>query len=77
MFISCIRNVIVPSPDGCAAYPIPIGYVGDVPDWVGETAYFRALVKDGKIGVPDSRKDKDVENQLKRKPTRRGPADAE
>lgn len=61
MFISSNRNVVIPSPDGSVAHPIPKGYVGNVPDWVGETAYFRALVKDGKISVPDSRKDSDVE----------------
>lgn len=61
MFISSNHNIVIPSPDGSVAHPIPKGYVGNVPDWVGETAYFRALVKDGKISVPDSRKDSDVE----------------
>lgn len=73
MFIASKCNVIIPSPDGTEAFPIPSGYVGAVPAWVAKTAYFQALVRDGKIGVPNSRKDSDVEKARGKKPPRRGP----
>ena len=40
------RNIIIPSPDGRQAYPIPKDYIGSVPDWVTKTKYFEELVKD-------------------------------
>lgn len=74
MFVASKRNVIIPSPDGAEAFPIPAGYLGNVPDWVAETTYFQALVRDGKIGVPDSHKDRDVEEEVAKKPTRKARA---
>ena len=55
------RNVIIPSPDGRQAYPIPKNYIGAVPDWVTKTKYFKELVKDGKIAVSSTTKDKALE----------------
>lgn len=61
MFIYSDRNVILRSQDGAQAYPVRRGFVGEIPDWAGDTDYFRALVKDGKISLPASHKDKDVQ----------------
>lgn len=61
MFIYSDRNVILRSRDGAQAYPVRRGFVGEVPDWAGDTDYFRALVKDGKISLPASHKDRDVQ----------------
>ena len=49
------RNIIIPSPDGRQAYPIPKDYIGSVPDWVSKTKYFKELVKDGKIAGSSAR----------------------
>ena len=61
MFIISKRRVIRPSSDGTKAHTVPRDYVGEIPDWAADTDYFRALVADGKIGVPESRKDKDTQ----------------
>ena len=55
------RNIIIPSPDGRQAYPIPKDYIGSVPDWVTKTKYFKELVKDGKIAVSSATKDSALE----------------
>lgn len=60
MIIVANRNIIIPSADGSQAFPVSRGYVGPVPEWVTITAYFKALVKDGKIAVSDTTKDKDI-----------------
>lgn len=61
MFIYSNRNVILRSQDGAQAYPVRRGFVGEIPNWAGDTDYFRALVKEGKITLPASHKDKDVQ----------------
>ena len=61
MFIYSNRNVVLRSRDGAQACPVRRGFVGEIPDWAGDTDYFRALVKDGKISLPASRKDRDVQ----------------
>lgn len=61
MFIVANRKIILPSADGKRKHTVERGFVGEIPDWAAETAYFRALVADGKIGVPQSKKDADVE----------------
>ena len=55
------RNIIIPSPDGRQAYPIPKDYIGSVHDWVTKTKYFEELVKDGKIAVSSTTKDNALE----------------
>ena len=55
------RNIIIPSPDGRQAYPIPKDYIGSVPDWVTKTKYFKELVKDGKIALSSTAKDNALE----------------
>lgn len=67
MFVFSSRNVILPSPDGSRAFPVSRGFVGEIPDWAADTDYFRALVKDGKISLPASHKDTDVEVAQKKR----------
>lgn len=66
MFITAHRNVIIPL--GGKAYPISRGFVGEVPDQVAQTAYFQALVRDGKISIPASKKDHDIADAMDQKP---------
>lgn len=61
MFVMSNRNVIIPSPDGSESVRLRRGQMGNVPDWAAKTAYFKALVADGKLVVSDSSKDKDQE----------------
>ena len=61
MFIISKRRVILPSRDGSKRHLVPRDYIGEIPDWAAETDYFRSLVADGKIGVPESHKDKDTQ----------------
>lgn len=61
MFVMVKRNVILPSKDGSKHHAVQRDYVGDIPDWATETPYFRGLVQDGKIVIPDSKKDKDTQ----------------
>ena len=61
MFIMAKRRVLLPSKDGSRRHLVPKDYVGEIPEWATQTHYFQALVADGKIVVPDSRKDKDTQ----------------
>lgn len=72
MFITAHRNVIIPL--GGKAYPISRGFVGEVPDQVAQTAYFQALVRDGKISIPASKKDRDIAVAMEKEPKRVEPA---
>ncbi len=67
MFIVANRNMILPSQDGSQSFRLKRGFMGNIPDWAAGTGYFSALVKDGKITVPKSRKDKDVRSSKKPK----------
>lgn len=73
MFVLSKRNVILPSPDGSKKVTVKRDFVGEIPDWAAETDYFRALVADGKISVPKTKKDKDTQEAAEQKvATRRG-----
>lgn len=78
MFIISKRRVILPSRDGTQHHLVPRDFIGEIPDWAADTDYFRALVADGKIGVPESHKDKDTQEAAE-KPVkvRRGSKTAE
>lgn len=65
MFVMSTRNIIIPSPDGKESVRLRRGEMGPVPAWAAKTAYFKALVADGKIVVSDSRKDRDQEKARK------------
>lgn len=72
MFILSKRNIILPGPDGASSIRVQRDFVGEIPDWAAETAYFRALVEDGKI-VPTGRRDRQTQEAAEKKvKTRRG-----
>lgn len=60
MFVVSKRNIIVPSQDGAREFPLPKGFMGEVPAWVSKSPYFKSLVNDGKVIVSKSKKDSDV-----------------
>ena len=62
MVVVSHRNIIIPAPDGSTAFNLPKGYIGKIPTWVERTEYFNLLVKDGKISVTESTKDKALED---------------
>lgn len=64
-FVVSNRNIVIPSPDGRERVQLPRGYMGAVPDWAPKTAYFKALVADGKLIVSESRSDRDLERERK------------
>lgn len=73
MFIAAKRNILLPSPDGSRTHFVGRGFVGEIPGWAAQTPYFQALVKDGKIVLPESGKDKDLRQAEEKKVrTRRG-----
>lgn len=61
MFILAKRSVLLPSTDYSQSFPVARGFAGEIPDWAADTRYFKELVQDGKIVVPESRKDKDLQ----------------
>lgn len=62
MFILCKRNILFRTPDGAQTHLVRRDFIGNVPDWIGQTRYFRQLVADGVIAVPDTTKDADVQD---------------
>lgn len=64
MFIKASRNIELPAPDGSAIHFVPRDFMGNVPDHFCQTPYFDALVKDGKIVLPSSTKDKAVDTAV-------------
>ena len=72
MFVVSKRNIEIPAPDGSAVVRLRAGLMETVPDWAAKTAYFQALVKDGKI-VPSGISDKETQAAAEKKvKTRRG-----
>lgn len=50
MIVVSKRNILLPGPDG-ETFHMPRDYMGPVPDWAEKSAYFQALVSDGKVIV--------------------------
>ena len=72
MFVLPKRNIILPSPDGSKTVRVRRGVLDTIPDWAAETAYFKALVAEGKIVVTTAR-DRDTQAAEEKKvKTRRG-----
>ena len=70
MFVLSKRNVDLPGPGGVVH--LSRGQLADVPSWAVDTAYFKALVADGKI-VPSATSDKSTQAAAEKKvKTRRG-----
>ena len=65
MFILCKRNILFRTPDGAQTHLVRRDFIGNVPDWIGQTRYFRQLVADGVIAVPKTTKDADVQAAAK------------
>lgn len=61
MVIVSKRNIIITSPDGKTSFFVPKNYIGSIPKWAEQTAYFHALVNDGKLAVSQSKKDSDID----------------
>ena len=61
MFILCKRNILFRTPDGAQTHLVRRDFIGNVPDWIGQTRYFRQLAADGVIAVPETTKDADVQ----------------
>lgn len=53
MFIASKNNILIPGGKDRDGVRISRGFVGEVPDWVGGTAYFQALVQCGKIALSE------------------------
>ena len=72
MFVLSKRNIVIPGPRGVGPIRLTRDGIAEVPDWVVETDYFKALVAEGKI-VPTTRKDRDQQAAAEKKTTvRRG-----
>ena len=72
MFVLSKRNIVIPAPDGSTAVRLERGQIADIPDWAARTAYFQALVSDGKI-VATGKADRETQAAAEKKvKTRRG-----
>lgn len=60
MFILSNRNITLYTLDGDETFTVQRGFIGEIPDRFCRTPYFDALVKDGKIVLSATTKDKDV-----------------
>ncbi len=69
MFVLSKRNIILPSPDGSVSVRLARDGMCAIPDWAAETAYFKALVADGKI-VPAGMSDSETQAAAAEKPVR-------
>ncbi len=58
MFVMSKRNIIIPSPDGTESVRLRRGEVAAVPEWASKTAYFKALLEDGKLLAADGAEEK-------------------
>ena len=61
MFVYASRSLLLPSKDHSRVFPLPRGYTGEVPDWAADTDYFQALVREKKIVLPESKRDRDLQ----------------
>lgn len=76
MFVLAKRNIILPAPGpGVAPVALKKDLFAEVPEWAAETAYFSALVADGKIVITEH-SDKAVQTAAE-KPVRKRKAAAE
>ena len=65
MFIAVKRPVILRNKAEDRKLFLSFGFVGEVDDDY-DTKYFRALVKDGDIAIPESHSDKDVVPEMEK-----------
>ena len=61
MFVKCSKNVRFTHPENPhITWDMPLGFIGDVPEWVEKDWYFDALCKDGSITTIRSHSDRDI-----------------
>ena len=63
MFVLPKRNIIFKAGEN-QSFKLSNGIMADVPDWVANSKYFDSLVKDGKIVVAASTKDRDIDKAV-------------
>ena len=63
MFISSSKALGVKRANG-EFYRIPQGFVGEVPEDVGNALIVRLAIKEGSVKTPSSKKDKDIDKAL-------------
>lgn len=61
MFLLANRNILLRDAGG-GTYLLKKGFIGNVPEQFCSGAYFDALVSCGKIAIPESTRDKSVQN---------------
>lgn len=73
MFVLSRANVLFRADDG-TSFRVYKDQMGTVPTWVSDSAYFKALVNDGKILVTETSSDKAVyaAEEKARKRTKKG-----
>ena len=65
MFVLSKRNLIIPGQSGAQPVILRRDVMADVPDWATKTAYFQALVADGKI-VPSGKSDRETQKSAEK-----------
>lgn len=60
MFVVSKRNIVIPGPNG-QSIRLKREWMGEIPDWAGETEYFQDLVKDHKVFISATKKDKELQ----------------
>lgn len=66
MFVLSKSNLIIPAPDGSTSVRLYRGQLAEIPAWVMESDYFRALVSDGDI-IPTGKQDRETQAAAERK----------
>lgn len=67
MFINTKKTIKIISDNG-TVFEAKAGWIGEIPKWVEEHWYFKALCKDGSVTAIVSSKDKDMQQALDRSP---------
>lgn len=63
MFIKCSKKVKFVYPDNSkVTWEMDPGFIGDVPSWVENDWYFKALCEDGSITAIKSHSDRDIQD---------------
>ncbi len=60
MWVISKRNVFFKN-EADEVFGMPKEYMGDVPEWVTKTDFFKALVRDGLVIVTETTKDKEIQ----------------
>ncbi len=77
MLVLAKRNILLPDLTGATVLPLRRGEFTELPAWAAETPYFQALVRDGKISVPEGRRDAALQKAAEMPVRRRKPEKGE